>query len=146
MTVCVPIKDLKDTTAFAETVAEARGPVIVTRNGKDVFVSMSMDEYESMKMEAARSRLAETSGAPSSTSSSSTKPRKRPGTWPPIISLSSKIPSASPRCTRSRPSRAWPRLATERPKPTQSSYKTLPPALSRGESPACSTDNNDVAE
>lgn len=53
MTVCVPIKDLKDTTAFAET----RGPVIVTRNGKDVFVSMSMDEYESMKMEAARSRL-----------------------------------------------------------------------------------------
>ena len=57
MTVCVPIKDLKDTTAFAETVAEARGPVIVTRNGKDAFVSMSMDEYESMKMEAARSRL-----------------------------------------------------------------------------------------
>ena len=57
MTVCVPIKDLKDTTAFAETVAEARGPVTVTRNGKDVFVSISMDEYESMKMEAARSRL-----------------------------------------------------------------------------------------
>lgn len=57
MTVCVPIKNPKDTTAFAETVAEARGPVIVTRNGKDAFVSMSMDEYESMKMEAARSRL-----------------------------------------------------------------------------------------
>ncbi|MDO4849290.1 MAG: type II toxin-antitoxin system prevent-host-death family antitoxin [Coriobacteriia bacterium] len=57
MTVCVPIKDLKDTTTFAETVASARGPVIVTRNGKDAFVSMSIEEYESMKLEAARSRL-----------------------------------------------------------------------------------------
>ena len=36
-------------------------------------------------------------------------------------------------------------ISYTKPKPTQSSYKILPPALSRGESLACPTDNNYVA-
>lgn len=45
---CVPMKELKNTAAFTETVQSAGGPVIVTKNGSEAFVSMSMDCYESL--------------------------------------------------------------------------------------------------
>lgn len=57
MSICVPIKDLKDTAAFTNTVQKSDGPVIVTKNGHEAFVSMSIAEYESLKIEAARAKL-----------------------------------------------------------------------------------------
>lgn len=54
---CIPVKALKDTSAFTEAVQSANGPVIVTKNGHDAFVSMSLDCYESLCVEAARAKL-----------------------------------------------------------------------------------------
>ena len=54
---CVPIKELKNTAEFTETVQAARGPVLVTKNGREAFVSMSVDCYEALCEEAARAKL-----------------------------------------------------------------------------------------
>lgn len=54
---CVPVKELKNTSSFTDTVQAAKGPVIVTKNGQEAFVSMSMDCYESLCLDAARARL-----------------------------------------------------------------------------------------
>ncbi|MFR3273353.1 MAG: hypothetical protein ACLTQI_05840 [Slackia sp.] len=48
MPICVPIRDMKDTAAFAETVHAAQAPVIVTKNGKETLVSMSPEVYEGL--------------------------------------------------------------------------------------------------
>ena len=58
MPVCVPVKDMKDTAAFARTVESAPGPVTVTRNGYDAFVVMRTDDYESMQQGAGGHLLA----------------------------------------------------------------------------------------
>ena len=42
MSVCVPIKDHKDTAAFARTVESNNEPVVVAKHGQEAFVSMSM--------------------------------------------------------------------------------------------------------
>lgn len=55
--ICVPAKELKNTQQFAETVQNSEGPVIVTKNGRESFVSMSMDCYRSLCLESARARL-----------------------------------------------------------------------------------------
>lgn len=57
MPICVPMRELKDTAKFTETVCAASEPVIVTKNGREAFVSMSIEEYDGLLMEAARSRL-----------------------------------------------------------------------------------------
>lgn len=57
MAVCVPIKELKNTAEFTETVCKADGPVTVTKNGRSAFVSMTPEYYEALCLEAARSRL-----------------------------------------------------------------------------------------
>lgn len=57
MPICVPIKELKNTGAFAKTVEEADGPVIVTRNGYEEFAVMTMEQYEALRLEAARAAL-----------------------------------------------------------------------------------------
>ena len=57
MPVCVPVKDMKDTAAFAKTVEEAPGPVTVTKNGYDTFVVMRTGDYEAMQLELAKSKL-----------------------------------------------------------------------------------------
>lgn len=54
---CVPIRDMKNTAAFAALVEEAPAPITVTRNGYDAFVVMRSEEYEAMQMELARARL-----------------------------------------------------------------------------------------
>lgn len=58
-TICVPAKELKNTQQFAEKVQNSEGPVIVTKNGHESFVSMSMDCYRSLCLESARARLYE---------------------------------------------------------------------------------------
>lgn len=55
--ICVPLKELKNTSEFTKTVTEAAGPVIVTTNGHEAFVSMSLDHYEALCTEAARAKL-----------------------------------------------------------------------------------------
>lgn len=57
MPLCIPIRDMKDTASFAETVLAAQAPVIVTKNGKEALVTMSPEVYEGMLREAARARL-----------------------------------------------------------------------------------------
>ena len=59
MPVCVPIKELKNTADFSRTVRESASPVIVTRNGADDFVAMTLEQYEALSLEAARARLYE---------------------------------------------------------------------------------------
>lgn len=57
MTICIPIKELKNTAAFAKTVEEASEPVIVTRNGYETFAVMTVEKLDALKQEAARVRL-----------------------------------------------------------------------------------------
>ena len=57
MATCVPIKELKNTGEFTSTVLKSQSPVIVTKNGKEVFVAMTMESYESLKLEIARAEL-----------------------------------------------------------------------------------------
>ena len=57
MPVCVPIKEMKNTASFTETVMEAQEPVFVTKNGREAIVSMSPEVYEGLLRDAARARL-----------------------------------------------------------------------------------------
>lgn len=57
MATCVPVRDMKDTAKFSETVRNADGPVTVTKNGRDEFVVMTSDTYEGIKQELARIKL-----------------------------------------------------------------------------------------
>lgn len=57
MSVCVPIKELKDTVAFADKVESSSEPVVVTKHGREAFVSMSMEVFEGMRRKAALAEL-----------------------------------------------------------------------------------------
>ena len=57
MAICVPIRDMKDTAKFAQTVREAGGPVTVTKNGYDEFVVMTSSDFEALSDEAAKAKL-----------------------------------------------------------------------------------------
>ena len=57
MPVCVPVKDMRDTSRFAELVESSAGPVTVTKNGYSKFVVMRSEEYDRMEAELARARL-----------------------------------------------------------------------------------------
>lgn len=54
---CVPMKELKNTAEFTDTVQNAAGPVLVTKNGREAFVALSMSGYEALCAEAARAKL-----------------------------------------------------------------------------------------
>ena len=56
MTTCVPVRDMKDTAAFASLV-EREGDVAVTRNGYGVMHCMSEEEYRLQREEVARAGL-----------------------------------------------------------------------------------------
>lgn len=57
MPVCVPVKDMRDTSRFAELVESSAGPVTVTKNGYSKFVVMRSEDYDHMEAELARARL-----------------------------------------------------------------------------------------
>lgn len=59
MSVCVPIRELKNTASFAELVNEADDTVIVTKNGQAAFAVLTMEQLDALKMEAARAHLYE---------------------------------------------------------------------------------------
>lgn len=59
MTLCVPIKDLRDTAAFDEMVSNSPSPVIVTKNGYDRFVCVKSSEFARWEQADARARLLE---------------------------------------------------------------------------------------
>lgn len=54
---CVPIKDLKDTAAFAKTVESSDEPIMVTRNGREAFCVVKPELLDSLRLEAARAKL-----------------------------------------------------------------------------------------
>lgn len=57
MTVCVPIKELKNTASFAKLVEESSDPVIVTKNGYEKFAVMTVEKLDALRMGAARAQL-----------------------------------------------------------------------------------------
>ena len=57
MTVCVPIKDLKNTATFSKLVESSPDPDIVTRNGRESFAVMTVEELDALRLEAARAQL-----------------------------------------------------------------------------------------
>lgn len=57
MPVCVPVKDMRDTSRFAELVESSASPVTVTKNGYSKFVVMRSEDYDRMEAELARARL-----------------------------------------------------------------------------------------
>ncbi len=57
MATCVPISDLKDTTAFAEKVSRAGEPVIVTKNGYEKFVVIDAELFREYRRETPAERL-----------------------------------------------------------------------------------------
>ena len=59
MPTCVPIRDIRDTAAFAERVAKSPDPIVVTKNGKDAFVALSGSSYDELARSRAESRLLE---------------------------------------------------------------------------------------
>lgn len=59
MSTCVPIKDLRDTAAFDEMVANSSSPVIVTKNGYDRFVCVKSSDFNKWEQADARARLLE---------------------------------------------------------------------------------------
>lgn len=57
MTTCMPIKELKNTAAFSEAVARSDGPIIITRNGREDFAVMKIEDLNALRLEASRARL-----------------------------------------------------------------------------------------
>lgn len=59
MPTCVPIKDLRDTAAFASMVEKTDEPIIVTKNGYDQFVVLRSKEYDELAKAGARAQILE---------------------------------------------------------------------------------------
>ena len=59
MSLCVPIKDLRDTAAFDEMVSTSPTPVIVTKNGRESMVVLTPAAFEALRLESARTVLYE---------------------------------------------------------------------------------------
>lgn len=59
MSLCVPIKDLRDTAAFDEMVTSSPTPIIVTKNGYDRFVCVKSSDFDRWEQAEARARLLE---------------------------------------------------------------------------------------
>ncbi|WP_282741493.1 type II toxin-antitoxin system Phd/YefM family antitoxin [Olsenella uli] len=57
MPTAVPIRDLKNTAAFARLVDESPEPITVTKNGYDKFVATCSQDYMSLQEEVAEARL-----------------------------------------------------------------------------------------
>lgn len=59
MSLCVPIKDLRNTAAFDEMVTSSPTPIIVTKNGYDRFVCVKSSDFNRWEQAEARARLLE---------------------------------------------------------------------------------------
>lgn len=59
MPTCVPIKDLRNTAAFDEMVANSESPIIVTKNGYDRFVCVKSSDFSRWEQAETRARLLE---------------------------------------------------------------------------------------
>jgi PHD/YefM family antitoxin component YafN of YafNO toxin-antitoxin module len=57
MATCVPIKDLRDTSAFDELVEKSPTPITVTKNGYDRFVCVRSDDFDRMQRSVAEAKL-----------------------------------------------------------------------------------------
>ncbi len=57
MALCVPVRELKDTAKFLSVVEGSKGPVTVTRNGRDALVVMTPEAYDGLRNELAHERL-----------------------------------------------------------------------------------------
>ena len=57
MATCIPVSDLKDTTALSEKVAQAGEPVIVTKNGYEKFVIIDAELFREYRRETPEEHL-----------------------------------------------------------------------------------------
>lgn len=56
MSLCVPVRDMKDTASFSDLV-QKQGDVTVTKNGYDEMHCLSIREYNLLQEEAAKAKL-----------------------------------------------------------------------------------------
>ncbi|MDO5111429.1 MAG: type II toxin-antitoxin system prevent-host-death family antitoxin [Clostridia bacterium] len=56
---CIPIRDLKDTSAISQLCKEAKEPVFITKNGYNDVVIMSSEMYERMRIYSIYEKLME---------------------------------------------------------------------------------------
>lgn len=59
MPVCVPVKDMRDTSAFVALVERSEGPVTVTKNGYAQFIALRSDDYDELCRQEAKCRVLE---------------------------------------------------------------------------------------
>ena len=57
MTTCVPLRTLKDSAGFADTVEASDEPIVVTRNGVESFVCMSTSLYDQLDLDKNYAKL-----------------------------------------------------------------------------------------
>lgn len=56
---CVPVKDLRNTSAFLELVKNSADPITVTKNGYDEIVALRSKDYDELCHQVAQNRLLE---------------------------------------------------------------------------------------
>ena len=56
---CVPIKDMRDTAAFALLVESSPEPITVTKNGYDQFVVLRSEDYDKLCQDGAKAQVME---------------------------------------------------------------------------------------
>lgn len=59
MLTCVPIRDLRDTNKISQLCKESNDPIIVTKNGYEDMVVMSMDVFNRMWQVELRAKIDE---------------------------------------------------------------------------------------
>lgn len=59
MSQCIPIRDLKDTTAISEMCRTAREPITITKNGYRDMVIMSAEMYDKIRLYSIYEKLME---------------------------------------------------------------------------------------
>lgn len=59
MLTCVPIRDLRDTNKISQLCKESNDPIIVTKNGYEDMVVMSMDVFNRMWQVELRAKIEE---------------------------------------------------------------------------------------
>lgn len=57
MAICVPMRELKNTSAFVKKVVESSEPIIVTKNGYKAFIALSPEQFDALQFEASREKL-----------------------------------------------------------------------------------------
>lgn len=59
MPICVPVKDMRDTSAFVDLIERSEGPITVTKNGYTQFVALRSADYDELCRQEAKCHILE---------------------------------------------------------------------------------------